>query len=59
MVNIGETGGKGGMNQEDGNNIYTLLNRMDNKNPLYCTKKPIQQFVITYMGKTNDVYIYV
>ena len=59
MVNKGERGG--GINQEFGINIYTLLyiKQITNKDLLYSTGNYAQYFVITYTGKESEKeYIY-
>ena len=67
MVTKGEMW-RGGINQELGINIYTLLSikQINNKDILYSTGNYIQYFVITYMGKESEknrytcvnIYIY-
>ena len=62
MVTKGESGG--GINQEFGINIYTLLyiKYITNKDLLYSTENYTQYFVITYMGKESEkeyIYIYI
>ena len=56
--------GWGGINQEFGINIYTLLyiKQIINRDLLYSTGKSTQYFVITYMGKESEkewIYVYV
>ena len=64
MVTKGERGG--GINQEFGINIYTLLytKQITNKDLLYSTGNYTQYLVITYKGKESEkeymcIYIYV
>ena len=56
-------GGGGGINQEFGNNIYTLLYiKLVNKDLLYSTGNYTQYFLITYKGKKSEkeyVYTYI
>ena len=54
----------GGVNQEVGINIYTLLytKQITNKDVLYRTENSTQYSVITYMGKESEkewIYVYV
>ena len=49
--------GKDSKNQEEGNDVCTLLYKIDNKSLLYSTGKSTEQFVITYMGKIMDICI--
>ena len=54
----------GGINQEFGINMYTLLyiKWITNKDLLHSTGKSIQYCVITYMGKESEkewIYVYV
>ena len=46
----------GGINQEFGVNVYTLLyiKQITNKDLLYSTGNYTQYFVITYKGKESD-----
>ena len=54
MVTKGEKW-KGGINQESGDNIYTLLyvKQINNKDPLY-SKGNYTQYFITDMGKESE-----
>ena len=54
MVTKGERGG--GINQEFGINIYTLLyiKQTNNKDPLYSTGNYIQNLIINYNGKESE-----
>ena len=53
MATKGDTWGEGGINQEAGVSIYTLLSikQVTNKALLYSTGNSTQYSVITYMGK--------
>ena len=55
MVTKGETCG-GGINQDLGMNIYTLLyiRQITNKDLLYSTGNSTQYSVITYMRKESE-----
>ena len=55
-VTIAETMGREERNQEDKNNMYPLLYKIDNKDLLYSTGKSTQQFAITCMKKRVDIY---
>ena len=60
MVTKGERGG--GINQEFGINIYTLLyiKQITSKDLLYSTGNYTQYFVITHKGKKSekvDIYV--
>ena len=51
---------RGGINQEFGINVYTLLyiKQVNNKGLLYSTVNSTQHFVITYKGRESKKRIY-
>ena len=64
MITKGETWGGGGINQELGMNIHTLLyiRQIANKDLLYSTGNSTQYPEITYMrkeSKKEGIYVYV
>ena len=59
-----QRGKGGGINEQFGINIYTLLHikQITNKDLLYSTGNSTQYFVITYKGKeyeNNPIYMYI
>ena len=60
MVTIGETtGGEGVIGRVVIIYIHYFIKQMINGNLLHSTGKSTQQCVITYIGKTEWIYVYV